>query len=105
MGHRRQLAERLVEEKLHEDRFQNLRRIGVDEISHRKHYHYLTVVVDHGRNRVSWVGVGKSGETLAASFHELGPERAASLELASTDMSAGYEKARAQASRRYPRLH
>ena len=59
------IAERLVAEKLHEDRFENLRRIGVDEISYRKHYHYLTVVVDHDRNRVIWVGVGKSGDTLA----------------------------------------
>ena len=32
------IAERLVAEKLHEDRFENLRRIGVDEISYRKHY-------------------------------------------------------------------
>lgn len=87
------IAERLVDENLHEDRFENLRRIGVDEISYRKHHNYLTVVVDHDRGRVIWVGVGKSGDTLAEFFHELGPERAASLELASIDMSAGYEKA------------
>ena len=87
------IAERLVAEKLHADRFENLRRIGVDEISYRKHHHYLTVVVDHDRNRVIWVGVGKSGDTLAEFFQELGSERAASLELASIDMSAGYEKA------------
>ena len=87
------IAERLVEEKLHEDRFENLRRIGVDEISYRKHHKYLTVVVDHDRNRVIWVGVGKSGDTLAEFFKELGPERAARVELASIDMSAGYEKA------------
>ena len=87
------IAERLVAEKLHEDRFENLRRIGVDEISYRKHHKYLTVVVDHDRNRVIWVGVGKSGDTLAEFFKELGPERAACLEMASIDMSAGYEKA------------
>lgn len=86
------IAERLVEEKLHEDRFQDLRRIGIDEISYRKHHKYLTVVVDHDRNRVIWVGVGKSGDTLAEFFDELGPERAERLELASIDMSAGYEK-------------
>ena len=87
------IAKRLVEENLDEDRFENLRRIGVDEISYRKHHNYLTVVVDHDRDRVIWVGVGKGGDTLAEFFHELGPERAGRLELASIDMSAGYEKA------------
>lgn len=86
------IAERVVEETLHEDRFEDLRRIGVDEISYRKHHKYLTVVVDHDRDRVIWVGVGKSAETLAEFFEELGPERARLLELVSIDMSAGYEK-------------
>lgn len=87
------IAERLVEENLQEDRFEDLRRIGVDEISYRKHHKYLTVVMDHDRDRVIWVGVGKSSETLAEFFEELGPERVRRLELASIDMSAGYEKA------------
>ena len=87
------IAERLVTEHLHEDRFENLRRIGVDEISYRHNHHYLTVVMDHDRNRVIWVGVGKSGDTLGEFFEELGPERAGCVELASIDMSAGYEKA------------
>jgi hypothetical protein len=86
------IAERLVDENLHEDRFEDLRRIGVDEISYRKHHKYLTVVVDHDRDRVIWVGEGKSSETLAKFFEELGPERARCLEQASIDMSAGYEK-------------
>jgi transposase len=87
------IAERLVEEKLHEDRFEGLRRIGVDEISYRKHHKYLTVVMNHDRDQVIWVGVGKSSQTLAEFFEELGPERARLLEMASIDMSAGYEKA------------
>lgn len=87
------IAERLVDEKLHEDRFEGLRRIGVDEISYRKHHKYLTVVMNHDRNRVIWVGVGKSGDTLGEFFEELGPERARQLEIVSIDMSAGYEKA------------
>jgi transposase len=86
------IAERLVDENLHEDRFEDLRRIGVDEISYRKHHKYLTVVVDHDRDRVIWVGEGKSSETLAMFFEELGPERTECLEQASIDMSAGYEK-------------
>lgn len=87
------IAERLVAEKLHEDRFEDLRRIGVDEISYRRHHKYLTVVVDHDRDRVIWVGVGKNSETLGKFFKALGPERSQRLELVSIDMSAAYEKA------------
>ena len=87
------IAERLVAEKLHEDRFEDVRCIGVDEISYRRHHKYLTVVVDHDRDRVIWVGVGKNSETLGEFFKALGPERAQRLELASIDMSAAYEKA------------
>jgi hypothetical protein len=87
------IAERLVEEHLHQDRFEDLRRIGVDEISYRKHHKYLTVVMNHDREQVISVGVGKSSETLAKFFEALGPERARLLEVASIDMSAGYEKA------------
>ena len=87
------IAARLVHEMLHEDRFENLRRIGVDEISYRKGHKYLTVVVDHDTGRVIWAAAGKSSETLEAFFSELGPERAASIELVSIDMSAAYEKA------------
>lgn len=87
------IAERLVAEQLHEDRFENLRAIGVDEFSFRRHHRYITVVIDHDRERVIWVGEGKSSETLAAFFDELGPERCASIELVSLDMAAGFIKA------------
>ena len=87
------LAQRLVAEQLHEDRFDNLRAIGIDEFSFRRHHRYLTIVIDHDRTRVIWAGEGKSSETLAAFFEELGPERRASIELVSLDMSAAYIKA------------
>lgn len=87
------IAGRLVTEHLHEDRFENLRAIGVDEFSFRRHHRYVTVVIDHDRERVIWVDEGKSGETLAAFFTDLGPERRASIELVSIDMAAGYIKA------------
>lgn len=87
------IAERLVDEGLHEDRFDGLRRIGVDEISYRKRHKYLTVVMNHDRDRAIWVGMGKSADTLGEFFEELGPERARRVEIVSIDMSAGYEKA------------
>lgn len=86
------IAERLVAEQLHDDRFENLRAIGVDEFSFRRHHRYVTIVIDHDRTRVIWAGEGKSSETLAAFFEELGPERRASIELVSIDMAAGYIK-------------
>jgi transposase len=86
------IAERLVAEQLLEDRFEALRAIGVGEFSFRRHHRYITIVIDHDRTRVAWAGEGKSGETLAAFFTELGPERCASIELVSIDMAAATSK-------------
>ena len=36
------------------DRFAGLRRIGIDEISYKRHHKYLTVVVDHDSGRLVW---------------------------------------------------
>ena len=87
------IAERLVAERLDDRRFDGLRRIGVDEISYRKPHKYLTVVVDHDRTRVIWVGEGKSAETLGQFFKELGPVRTGELQQISVDMSAAYSQA------------
>jgi len=87
------IARRLVKELLDPGRFDGLRRISVDEISFRKHHRYLTVVTDHDRRRVIWVGEGKSSETLGACFEELGPERCALIEIITMDMSAAFKKA------------
>jgi transposase len=67
-----------------------LYRIGVDEISYRKHHKYLTVVADHDRGQVVWAGEGKSGATFARFLDELGAEGCASIQLVSMDMSEAY---------------
>jgi transposase len=36
------------------DLLDGLRRIGIDEISHRKGQRYLTVVVDHHTGQLVW---------------------------------------------------
>jgi transposase len=41
--------------------------------SYRRHHEYVTVVVDHVRQRVVWVAEGKSVATLARFFGESGP--------------------------------
>ncbi len=87
------IAGRLVAEKLDAKRFEGLRRIGVDEIAYRRHHKYLTVVVNHDTGKVVWAAPGKSAETLSAFFLELGPERLASIEFVSLDLSAAFQKA------------
>ena len=75
------------------DHLDGLRRIGIDELSYRKHHEYITVVVDHDTQRVVWAAPGKSADTLRLFFDALGPERASQLELVSIDMSAAFIKA------------
>jgi len=75
------------------DLLANLRRIGVDELSYRKHHEYVTIVVDHATGRIVWARPGKNADTLKAFFDELGPERCAALENVSIDMSQAYIEA------------
>jgi transposase len=67
------------------DRFEQLRRIGIDEVSYRKHHRYLTVVVDHDTGRLLWARAGRSKDTMRAFFDVLGPERSRQLTHVSCD--------------------
>jgi transposase len=67
------------------DRFAGLTRLGVDEISYKRGHRYLTVVVDHDRNRLVWAAVGRDEKTLRKFFDELGEERCAAITLVSAD--------------------
>jgi transposase len=71
-------------------RLRRLCRIGVDEISYRRHHKYLTIVADHESREVVWGGEGKSGDTLDAFLDAIGAEGRANIELVSLDMAAGY---------------
>ena len=74
------------------DRFENLTRIGIDEISYKKGHRYLTVAVEHDTGRLLWAAPGHDRETLAEFFDLLGPERCAKIALVSAD-AAGWIKA------------
>jgi transposase len=87
------IAERVVEEKLDLHRLDDLRRIGIDEISYRGQRRFLTIIADHDSGRVVWAGEGKSSATVREFFDELGAERAARLELVTMDLSAAFQKA------------
>jgi transposase len=67
------------------DRLEGLRRIGIDEISHRKGHRYLTVVVDHDSGRLVWAAPGHDEATLHRFFDALGEQRSAQLSLVSAD--------------------
>jgi transposase len=70
------------------DLLAGLRRIGIDEVSHRKGHRYLTVVVDHDTGRLVWASDGRGHATVHAFLDALGEERCAGLELVSADMAA-----------------
>jgi len=85
-------CERVVVAELDPGRLDGLFRIGVDEISWRKHHRYLTLVVDHDRGVVVWGAKGRDSATLDQFFDELGPQRSAAIEAVSLDLGPAYIK-------------
>jgi transposase len=67
------------------DLLAGLRRIGIDEISYKKGYKYLTVVVDHDTGRLVWIAEGRNQATLHEFFDALGKSRCAQLVRVSAD--------------------
>jgi transposase len=84
------ICERVVTDELDPHRLDGLFEIGVDEISWRRHHHYLTLVADHRRGKVVWGKAGRDAATLDAFFDELGPERSAQLRAVSMDMGPAF---------------
>ena len=83
------ILERVAAEARREvDLLDGLRRIGIDEISHRKGQSYLTVVVDHHTGRLVWAAAGRDRRTVLAFFDALGEERCKQIELVSADMAS-----------------
>jgi len=83
-------CERVVASELDPGRLDGLFRIGVDEISWRKHHKYLSLVVDHDRACVIWGATGRDAKTIDAFFDELGPDRSAAIEAISMDLGPAY---------------
>ena len=70
------------------DRFAGLGRIGIDEISYKRGYKYLTVVVDHDSGRLVWAAAGRDEATVERFFDVLGAERCAQISHVSADSAA-----------------
>jgi len=70
------------------DLFAGLRRIGIDEISYKRGYKYLTIVVDHDTGRLVWAASGRDQATVHQFFdalEESGPGRCAQITHVSAD--------------------
>jgi transposase len=73
---------------------QQLRTIGVDEISIRKGHIYAVVVADLDQRRPIWLGgQGRTEQDLELFFNAMGPERCKTIELAVMDMWKPFRKA------------
>jgi transposase len=85
------LIERWVQESAARQFRKPLRVIGVDEVSYgRGKRKYLTIVWDHTRARVIWIGEGRERDTLDAFFAKLGRRRSRRLRVVTMDMWQGY---------------
>ena len=71
-------------ERVH-DRFAGLARIGIDEISYKRNYKYLTVIVDHDTGRLVWAAPGRDRATVHRFFDALGEQRSAQITHVSAD--------------------
>lgn len=79
------IVTRVVADINEQELFEDLRRVGVDEISYRKHHRYLLVVVDHDRRRLVHATDGANARTLNAFFDRLGEQRTAAITHVSAD--------------------
>jgi transposase len=69
------------------DRLDGLRRVGIDEISYKRGFRYITVVVDHDTGRLLWAAPGRDRATVRSFFDQLGPKRSAAITHVSADQA------------------
>lgn len=80
------ICERVVAEALQTtSKLNGLRSIGIDEVSYKRRHKYLTVVINHETGELVWAARGKDVATVRQFFDQLGEERAARIELVSSD--------------------
>jgi len=103
------IVTRVVEELLPQNRFEDLRYIGIDETSYKRGHRYLTVVSNLANGRVVWLGKGKSAAVLHRFFDELGERGCRGIELACIDMGEAYRSAVTERAKQadivYDRFH
>jgi len=70
----------------------NVRRIGIDEVSYRKGHKYLTLVTDLDGHRVIYATHGNDGKAISRFLTWLGPKRCRRIKVVVTDMHDPYLK-------------
>jgi transposase len=81
------LIKRWVEESAERHFRSPLRHIGIDEVSYgRGHQKVLTIVWDHDRTRVVWIGEGNELASINAFYAKLGKRRCSRLVAVTMDM-------------------
>jgi transposase len=83
------VAARVAERMRVKDPLDGLKHIAIDELSYKKHHHYITIVINE-LGEVVWASPGKSADTLRPFFDQLGEIRAAALETVSVDLSPAF---------------
>jgi transposase len=82
------ICERVAAEAIaNRDLFAGLKRVGIDDFSHRKGHRYLTVVVCHDSGRLVWAAPGRDRATVEKFLDLLGQDRCEQIELVSCDMA------------------
>jgi transposase len=85
------LIERWVQESAERQFRLPLRRIGVDEVNYGRGSHkFLTIVWDHDRSRIVWIGHGRDRATFEDFFQRLGRRRCGRLVAVTMDMAPYY---------------
>ena len=82
-----------LEQQYGQPSYEGLRILAVDEISIRKGYRFLTIVLNYLTGRVVWVGKGHKARTLSRFFNQLTSAQRKALEAIAMDMWDPYIKA------------
>jgi transposase len=86
------IAQRVAADELDPARLSGLVDIGVDEISWKKHHHYLTLVSNHAAGKIVWGKARKDAETLNAFFDEVGEKQTETIEAVSMDLGPAFAR-------------
>lgn len=73
-----------------ETRYDNLKRIAIDEIAVKKGHHYMTVVLDYDTGRVVWMAPGRQIQTLDQFFEKMPENVRNGIEAIAIDMWDAY---------------
>jgi len=92
------IIERVVARLRPGDPLADLKHIGIDELSYRRHHEYVTIVTDHDKGHVVWAEPGKDAATAKRFFEQLGSERTSELRVVTMDMSEAYKTAVSEAA-------